>query len=68
MNINKHPIYKAIYDMCLEIEKLPASDQQTKVVTMAGALEKSADQLMSTIKDLERQVDRLETALVKANV
>jgi hypothetical protein len=46
MNINEHPIYKAIYELCQEIEKLPASEQQTKVVTMAGALEHPVRQLI----------------------
>jgi len=46
VNINEHPIYKAIYELCLEIEKLPGSEQQTKVVTMAGALEHPARQLI----------------------
>jgi hypothetical protein len=49
MNILKHPIYKAIYDLCLEIEKLPASEQATKLVTMASALEQPADMLYSQI-------------------
>jgi hypothetical protein len=52
MNINKHPIYKAIHALCLEIEKLPASEQQTKVVMMASALEKPADVLVDAMKKL----------------
>jgi len=68
MNILAHPIYKDIYDLCQEIEKLPASEQATKVVVMASALEKPADALLAKIKDLEKQVDRLETALVGQNV
>lgn len=51
MNIQKHSIYKAIYDLCGEIEKLPASQQQTKVVMMAGNLEKNADQLVDALRD-----------------
>lgn len=51
MNIQKHSIYKAIYDLCAEIEKLPASVQQTKVVMMAGNLEKNADQLVDALRD-----------------
>jgi len=68
MNILAHPIYKDIYDLCQEIEKLPASEQATKVVVMASALENPADALLAKIKDLEKQVDRLETALVDQNV
>ncbi len=51
MNILKHTIYKAIYDLCHEIEKLPASEQQTKVVVMAGNLERNADQLVDALRD-----------------
>lgn len=51
MNILKHTIYKAIYDLCLEIEKLPASEQQTKVVVMAGNLERNADKLVDALRD-----------------
>lgn len=48
MNILKHPIYKAIYDLCHAIEELPASEQQTKIVMMASALEKPADDLFNS--------------------
>ena len=34
-----HPFHMAIYELMGEIEKLPASEQETKVVTMAGALQ-----------------------------
>jgi ABC-type xylose transport system substrate-binding protein len=51
MNILKHSIYKAIYDLCCEIEKLPASEQQTKVAVMAGSLEKNADQIVDALRD-----------------
>jgi len=34
-----HPFHQAIYDLCQEIEKLPASEQETKVVIMAGELQ-----------------------------
>jgi hypothetical protein len=49
MNLYKHPIYQAIYDLCVEIEKLPASDQETKVVCMAGALEKPVAELLAQL-------------------
>jgi len=51
MNIAKHTIYKAIYDLCQEIEKLPASEQQTKVVTMASNLRRNADQIVDALRD-----------------
>ena len=51
MDILKHTIHKAIYDLCLEIEKLPASEQQTKVVVMAGDMHTKADQLVDALRD-----------------
>lgn len=51
MNILKHSIYKAIYELCLEIEKLPPSEQQTKVIVMAGNFEKHADALVDALRD-----------------
>jgi hypothetical protein len=53
MNIYEHPIYKSIYDLCLEIEKLPASEQETKVVVMAGELEKPARELIAELRKAE---------------
>jgi hypothetical protein len=34
MNIDKHPLLKRMYELSGEVEKLPASEQETKVVTM----------------------------------
>jgi hypothetical protein len=51
MNILKHTIHIAIYDLCQEIEKLPASEQQTKIVTMASALHNNADKLVDALRD-----------------
>jgi hypothetical protein len=34
-----HPFHMAIYELMGEIEKLPASEQETKVVIMAGELQ-----------------------------
>jgi len=56
MNILEHPIYKDIYDLCQEIEKLPASEQATKVVVMAGDLGKPAAQLVGTVREIKRIV------------
>lgn len=56
MNILEHPIYKDIYDLCQEIEKLPASEQETKCVVMAGNLEKPAAQLVNTLREIKRIV------------
>lgn len=53
MNILEHPIYKDIYDLCQEIEKLPASEQETKCVVMASNLEKPVAKLLARIKNLE---------------
>lgn len=55
MNILEHPIYQNIYDLCQEIEKLPASEQATKVVVMASALEQPAAKLIGTVRALEEQ-------------
>lgn len=51
MNIDEHPIYRAIYELCREIEALPASEQQTKVVVMASALHEPASRLVAALKD-----------------
>ncbi len=51
MNILKHSMHKAIYDLCLEIEKLPASEQQTKVVQMAVDLHTGVDKLIDALRD-----------------
>lgn len=37
--IYSHPTHRAIYDLMQELEKLPASEQQTKCVTLAGYLQ-----------------------------
>ena len=51
MDILKHTINRSIYDLCLEIEKLPASEQQTKVVVMAIALHSKAEKLINALRD-----------------
>lgn len=56
MNILEHPIYKDIYDLCQEIEKLPSSEQATKVVVMAGDLGKPAAKLVGTVREIKRIV------------
>jgi hypothetical protein len=53
MNILEHPIYKDIYDLCQEIDKLPASEQETKCVVMASNLEKPAAQLVGTLREIK---------------
>lgn len=53
MNITEHQIYKNIYDLCQEIEKLPASQQQTKVVVMASELEKPASELLAYLREIK---------------
>jgi len=51
MDILKHTIHKSIYDLCGEIEKLPASDQATKCVVMASDLHSKADILIDALRD-----------------
>lgn len=53
MNIDQHPIHKSIYDLCLEIEKLPASEQATKVVVMASELHKPAASLFESLRRIK---------------
>lgn len=37
-DISFHPALKMCYDLCQEIEKLPASEEETRTVTLAGHL------------------------------
>jgi hypothetical protein len=60
MNINEHPLYKDIYDLCQEIEKLPASEQATKVVVMASNLERPVAQLLSLEKKIKAAFPEIE--------
>jgi hypothetical protein len=69
MNILEHPIYKHIYELCSEIEKLPASEQQTKVVVMAGNLEipvrellKNRDSDLKVLKEVAENLALIEDA------
>lgn len=65
MNIDKHTIHRAIYDLCQEIENLPASEQQTKVVVMASALQSKAERLVDALRDcLSTYRDDDKTTLV----
>lgn len=52
MDILKHSIHKAIYDLCSEIEKLPASEQQTKIVVKASSLHVNAEILLDALRDM----------------
>lgn len=51
MNIDEHSIHRAIYELCREIECLPASEQQTKIIVMASALHEPAHLLVQALKD-----------------
>jgi len=51
MNILKHTIHRAIYDLCGEIDSLPASEQATKCVVLASALHDKADKLIDALRD-----------------
>lgn len=55
MNINTHPIYNEIHNLCQEIEKLPASDQATKVVVMASDLKRPISKLLSLVKEIKQE-------------
>lgn len=56
MNIKEHRIYQNIYDLAGEIEKLPASEQATKVGVMATDLVKPAAELVTTLWEIKRIV------------
>lgn len=47
-HLNEHVAHRDIYELCLEIEKLPASEQQTRVVTLAGELQHRVAQMRAT--------------------
>ena len=57
MDINEHPICKAIYELCLEIEKLPASEQQTKVICMTGELQGPLSKLIQELREANKARD-----------
>lgn len=46
MDINEHPLRRAIYELCLEIEKFPASEQQTKTLIAASDLQEGVTKLL----------------------
>ena len=56
MNILEHPIYKEIYELCLEIEKFPASEHQTKVAIQASSLQQSAAKLVGSLREVKLNV------------
>lgn len=51
MDILKHSICKAIYDLGVEIEKLPASEQATKLSVMVSKVGEQADKLVDALRD-----------------
>lgn len=57
MDINKHPLYRAIYELGLAIEDIPASDQQTKISIMCSNLAQPADLLFSQWQRAEMKCD-----------
>lgn len=59
MQLNKHQIYRDIYDLMQTIEELPASELQSKIVTMAGKLQEPADKLVDALLRIERDFDEL---------
>ncbi len=56
--IDSHPLHKAIYDLCQEIEKLPASEQATIAVSAASALQDQVAALRFTVGDNTRCLKR----------
>jgi len=62
-DINANWMTKALYELCLEIEQLPASEQQTKVSMMASALcRKAARPHLAEIADaLEKKAQAEKT-------
>jgi len=63
MNIDSHPIHRKIYELCLEIEALPASEQATKVVVLATALHEEAEQLRNQLAASNQLISELTSAL-----
>ena len=69
VDISKHPLIRQAYELCLAIEKLPASVDQTNAVSLASALMKDVAFAMGDLtttelhalqaKDLEILVRRL---------
>ena len=46
-------IHKQIYELCLEIEKLPASEQQTRISVLATALHSDVDATVAQAVQVE---------------
>lgn len=73
--IDKHPLHMAIYDLCQEIEKLPASEQATIVVSAAAALHEPVAQLLekydfkkSLTEEITLQRELFEAEKLKAAI
>ena len=50
MNISKHPVLAKCYKFALELEKLPASEQQTNLAVMFSDLCTDIGPLIDTLK------------------
>lgn len=70
MDINKHPLIKRVYELCLLIEKLPASKQQTDVSVAASVLMMELDKFLgglgecshvthATLEDVNEWIERV---------
>lgn len=44
MNVNHNALTRRAYDLCLEVEKLPASEQATRLSVLASALLEAIEQ------------------------
>lgn len=53
VDILEHHIHKAFLEFRTEIEKLPASEQQTKVSLMAGTVWESTNKLVKTLQEIK---------------
>lgn len=61
MNILEHPILFDIYNLCREIETLPPSELETKLVVMAA-------QLTDPARVLIKDKDRLDWLLANSHI
>lgn len=57
MDINKHPLIKQVYELCLLIEMLPASKRQTDASVAASALMKELDKFLEEKKLLSAPIN-----------
>lgn len=59
MNISKHPLIKQVYELCLAIEKLPASPEETNAVTLASSVGVSIEKFVDRCKAVQWKIEEL---------